>query len=79
MSVVNMFSYQVSNADVPCPLPRSHTFVALKPSKYGAAARRPQPCAKLAKGFSGLVRPCLNWSLPAWSFALACLAVTAIV
>lgn len=62
MSLANMFSYQVSNAgDALWPLLRSYAFVALKPGKYGAAAAtRPQPCAKVAKGVSGLVRPCLN-------------------
>lgn len=64
MSLENMFSYQIGNAGdyTLWPLLRSHAFVALQPSKYSAAAAcmRPQPCAKLAKGVSGLVRPYLN-------------------
>lgn len=61
VSLANMFSYQMSNAgDAPWPLLRSHAFAGLKPSKYSAAALRPQPYTKLAKGVSGLVRSCLN-------------------
>lgn len=57
MSLGNMFSYQMGNAgDAPCPLLRSHAFVVLKASKYGAAAAamRPQPCAGPAKGSQDL-------------------------